>query len=73
MKNPKAEAIDEARTWGRSLILSGALAILVVATFTDDWTDSIFIIWIGIAVIWAGWCLCRFSDKPSDLSFDSLK
>ena len=71
MKNSKVEAIDEARTWGRSLILSGGLAILVVATSTNDWTDSIFIIWIGIAVIWAGWCLCRFSDKPSDQSLDS--
>jgi general stress protein CsbA len=71
MKNQKVEAIDEARTWGRSLILSGALVILVVATSTNDWTDSIFIIWIGIAVICAGWCLCRFSDKPSDQSLDS--
>jgi hypothetical protein len=71
MKNQKVEAIDEARTWGRSLILSGALVILVVATSTNDWTDSIFIIWIGIAVIWAGWCLCRFSDMPSDQSLDS--
>jgi hypothetical protein len=53
MKNPKVETIDEARTWGRSLILSGALAILLVATSTNNWTDSIFIIWIGIAVIWA--------------------
>jgi hypothetical protein len=70
MKNEKAEAIDEARTWGRSLILSGAIAIFLVATSTNDWTDSIFIIWIGIAVIWAGWCLCRFSDKPSDQSSD---
>ncbi len=71
MKNQKVEAIDEARTWGLSLILSGALVILVVATSTNDWTDSIFIIWIGIAVICAGWCLCRFSDKPSDQSLDS--
>jgi hypothetical protein len=71
MKNPKVETIDDARTWGRSLILSGALAILLVATSTNNWTDSIFIIWIGIAVIWAGWCLCRFSDMPSDQSLDS--
>ncbi len=71
MKNPKVATIDEARTWGRSLILSGALAILLVATSTNNWTDSIFIIWIGIAVIWAGWCLCRFSDKPSDQSLDA--
>ena len=70
MKNPKVETIDDARTWGRSLILSGALAILAVATSTNDWTDSVFVIWIGIAVIWAGWCLCRFSDKPSDQSPD---
>ncbi len=70
MKNPKVKAIDEARTWGRSLIVSGALAILAVATSTNDWTDSVFVIWIGIAVIWAGWFLCRFSDKPSDQSPD---
>lgn len=71
MKNPKVDVIDEARSWGRSLILSGALAILLVVISTNDWTDSIFIIWIGIAMIWGGWCLCRFSDQPSDQSFDS--
>jgi general stress protein CsbA len=71
MKNPKVEAMDGTRTWGRSLILSGALAVLLVATSTNDLTDSIFIIWIGIAVMLAGWCLCRFSDKPSDQRLDS--
>ena len=73
MKNLKVKAIDEARTWGRSLILSGALAIFLVITSTKNWTDFIFIIWIGIAVIWAGWSLCRFSDKPTDQSLDSLR
>jgi hypothetical protein len=73
MKNHKVETINEARTWGRSLILSGSLAILLIGTSTNNLTDSIFIIWIGIAVIWAGWCLCRFSDNPSDQSLDSQK
>jgi hypothetical protein len=66
MKNTKVEVTDEARSWGRSLMLSGALAILSVVISTNDWTNSIFIIWIGIAMIWGGWCLCRFSDQPSD-------
>lgn len=69
MKNTKVEVTDEARSWGRSLMLSGALAILSVVISTNDWTDSIFIIWIGIAMIWGSWCLCRFSDQPSDQSF----
>jgi hypothetical protein len=66
MKNTKVEVTDEARSWGRSLMLSGALAILSVVISPNDWTNSIFIIWIGIAMIWGGWCLCRFSDQPSD-------
>jgi uncharacterized membrane protein len=57
--------IDEVRTWGVSLIVSGLLVIMLVLTSTSDWAEVGLILWIGIAMMYGGWCLYRYSDQTS--------
>lgn len=67
------EKIDEVQSWGRSLIASGLLVIMLVLTSTSDWSEAALILWIGIVMIWGGWCLSRDSDKQCHQISDSNK
>lgn len=71
MTYPKSEEIDEARSWGRSLIVSGFLVIILVLTSTNNWGDLALFIGMGIAMVWGGWGLCRYSDQAHSKASDS--
>jgi small neutral amino acid transporter SnatA (MarC family) len=62
MTNPNVKEIEEARCWGRSLILNGLLLIMFVFFLNFDWTEGLIIISIGTVMIAGGFYLCRFSD-----------
>jgi len=49
------------------------LVIMLVLTSTSDWREAALILWVGIAMIWGGWCLSRYSDKQCHQISDSNK
>jgi hypothetical protein len=55
--------IEEARIWGRSLIVNGVLIIILVMFSNLDWAEELTILSFGIVMMWGGFCLCRFSDE----------
>ena len=63
MKTPKVKGIEEARVWGRSLIVNGILIIILVMFSNLDWAEEWTILSFGIVMMWGGFCLCRFSDE----------
>jgi hypothetical protein len=63
MTNPNVKEIEEAQSWGRSLILNGLLLIMLVLFLNFDWTEGLIILSIGTVMMWGGTCLCRFSDE----------
>ena len=64
MTTLNVKEIEEARIWGRSLIVNGVLIIILVMFSNLDWAEELTILGFGIVMMWGGFCLCRFSDEP---------
>ena len=62
MTTLSVKEIEEARIWGRSLIVNGVLIIILVMFSNLDWAEELTILSFGIVMMWGGTCLCRFSD-----------
>ncbi len=69
MSIPNLKDIEEAQRWGRSLILNGLLIVILVSLTNIDLTEMLIILSVAIAMMWGGFCLCRFSgDAFSQIS-----
>jgi hypothetical protein len=62
MSTTNVNDIEEARRWGRSLIVSGLLIIILVSLSDLDLTEFLIIMSVAIVMMWGGFCLCRLSD-----------
>ena len=63
MTTLNVKEIEEARIWGRSLIVNGVLIIILVMFSNLDLAEELTILRFGIVMMWGGFCLCRFSDE----------
>jgi hypothetical protein len=63
MTHLTTQEIQEAQSWGGSLIASGLLVILLALMFTNEWFDAVLMIWVGAAMSWGGWWLYPSSDQ----------
>ena len=62
MTSANVKDIEEARRWGRSLMVSGLLMIVLVSLSKIDLTESLIILGASAVLILGGYCLCHLSD-----------
>jgi hypothetical protein len=73
MSIPNNKDVEEAQTWGRSLILNGLLIVILVSFTSLDLTEMLIILSVAIAMIWGGICMCRFSGDAFSHISDAKK
>ena len=73
MSIPNNKDVEEAQTWGRSLILNGLLIVILVSFTSLDLTEMLIILSVAIAMIWGGICIYRFSGEAFSHISDAKK